>query len=135
MRLPPLSRAGKGEGKRVSPNTTYLLWQARELTLPMTSCSAWENVPCTSLGQHSRSDPVDSRVGEPVPENMSMEGAGPAPHLLYGVMGKGEMPFSHHPSLHVAGELTLRSCSFPSAVALRRLAPAPRLGNTMELAQ
>lgn len=38
-------------------------WQARELILPLTSCSTWERF-CTSPGQHSRAGPGGVGVGE-----------------------------------------------------------------------
>lgn len=49
------------------------LWEVRELTLPLTNCSASESEPCTSTEQHNRAESIDRVVGN-CPENVSMGG-------------------------------------------------------------
>ena len=56
-----------GTTERCPPPCPYYLSQARELTLPLTSCSTKESRPCTLSGQHSRVAPVDKGTGEPTP--------------------------------------------------------------------
>ncbi|KAL6035534.1 hypothetical protein STEG23_027815 [Scotinomys teguina] len=43
------------------------LW-TRELMLPIISCRTREGGPCTLPGQHSRTDPIDGRVGDRLPD-------------------------------------------------------------------
>lgn len=127
-----------GPGQCPNP-CSYYLWQERKLFLPFISFSTLESRPCTSSGQHSRADPVGRAVSEP---------------------GQGVSTGESAPLLirHAAAWLRKRCCPCPSPLmeggrgghwvlrvdeisssslptpAFRRVAPAPLLGNKLELA-
>lgn len=87
-----------------------LLWWARELTFPFTSCSTQESGPCTSPRQHSRTDPIGRGSDEP-PRGRKHGKSGLTPHLRYGGVGGGEKPSPHSFAScgRWASELALRS--------------------------
>lgn len=80
--------------------------QARELTLPFTSCSTWESGPCISPGQHSKTDPVYSCASWP----------GEAPCLICR-RWSGQRKKGPHPLLPVAGRRTSTASHCPQHLA------------------
>lgn len=110
---------------------------AKELVLPLTSCSTWKSGPCILPGKHSRADPGGRSMIEQTLRTWALESC-PVTCLPCGDMNEGEIPslVLCHPwktRKLLRGHLNGIGNPAPHLLQLRRVEPALCLGCTVEL--